>query len=81
MTSRADLVQLLRRACDALRDELEWSESDEDAIAADHAGTHQQALREHRELADELDRFLAGEARRIANQKHRRRGLRPKGEP
>ena len=58
MIPRAELVRLLTRACDAIRDEL-------GAAGPDEVEIHP-TLKSHRELADEIDRSLVGEQRRVA---------------
>ncbi len=58
MIHRSELVSLLRRACDAIRDELSASGPDD---VEDHP-----TLSDHLEIADQIDRFLVGEARRVA---------------
>jgi hypothetical protein len=57
MIQRAHLFNLLTRACDAIRDELSAAGHDD---VEDHP-----TLRAHRDLADEIDRALTGEKRRV----------------
>ena len=64
MIQRAKLFSLLTRACDAIRDELSAAGPDD---VEDHP-----TLRAHSDLADEIDRTLTGEKRRIEHVRRRR---------
>jgi hypothetical protein len=71
MIHRHEIVSLVQRACDAIRDELAELEKSADELGIGSEISDHPHLREHRELADELDRFLAGEKRRVARVQER----------
>ena len=60
MTPRRELVDLLRQAADAIRDDVSDLE-----LVGDYTAAMVTKLRERRGVADEIDRFLAGEGRRV----------------
>ncbi len=66
MIHRSAIVELLRRAADAIRDDVSDLE-----LLGDYTAAMATKLRERRGIADEIDRFLLGEARRVARVRSR----------